>query len=50
MLLEKSWMLSGCGGKQESKVVVSLTGGQDTAGFAHGMNQRGVTGGREGDC
>lgn len=51
MLLEKSWMFSGCGGRQKSKIVISLIAGQDTAVFANEMNLReGVTGEREGDC
>lgn len=48
MLLEKSWMLSGFGGRQKSQIVVSLIAGQDTA---NGMNLReGVTRDWEGDC
>lgn len=51
MLLEKSWMLSGYGGRQKSKITVSLFAGQDTAVFANRMNQReGVTGERDGVC
>lgn len=44
-------MLSGFGGKQKSKIVMSLIAGQDTTVFANGMNLReGITGEREGDC
>lgn len=50
MLLEESWMHSGCDGSQKSKIVMSLIAGQDTVVFENGMKQRyGVTGRMEGN-
>lgn len=40
MLLEESWMLSGCDLSRKSKIAMSLIAGQDTVVFANGMKQR----------